>query len=29
MKMLEVAIGVDFEVKKLETLDAVEVDAVS
>ncbi len=29
MKMLEIAIGVDFEVKKLETLDAVEVDAVS
>jgi len=29
VKMLEVAIGVDFEVKKLETLDAVEVDAVS
>jgi hypothetical protein len=29
VKMLEIAIGVDFEVKKLETLDAVEVDAVS
>jgi len=29
VKMLEVAIGVDFEVKTLETLDAVEVEAVS